>query len=399
MPLKILFLTYDLPYPLNSGGKIRAYYFLKSLAKNNKITLFSYYRSEEQKEHLSALGEYCEKIQLFKRNKVWAISNFIRTFSSKIPFTAAIYYSEEMKESLLKETSMNNYDLVFFESFYPAVFMPLLKNKELKVVMGNENIEYKVYERLANQKKKPISELMKIEISKMRRFEENLWRQADLNLVVTAQDGKVVNKITGKKPVIIPNGVDFPLYGKISPDRKSHRIIFIGNLLYQANSDAIKYFLLKSFPLVRKEDKSVKLVIISGYHPTWIDRFVKKGGVELIQDKVTPAREFLKTGAVFIAPMRVGGGTNIKILEAMAAGLPVVTTQVGNEGINAKVNKEVIITDDPENFSRGLLDLLQNENKNEIIGQAGKNFVGKNYDWENIGKALDVAIKSVKNDN
>ncbi len=396
--MRIIFLTYDLPYPLNSGGKIRSYYLIKSLSKKYKITLFSYYREEAQRKYLPEIKKYCEEISLFKREKPWRWQNIWRCLVSNLPFAAAVYSSLELEEALIKELRQKDYQAVHFESFYPALYLPMVKKLGAKTVMGNENIEYRIYERFAATRKIIFVQwLLKVEIWRMRVFEENLWRQAEVNLAPSAEDATMIEKITHKSCLVIPNGVDADCF---KTPRKTHfgnTLIFVGTLVYQANSDAMRYFLDEIYPKIKRALPAVKLIIASWHKPDWLGKYLSDISIEFLPDKATPIQKILAKGDLFVAPIRVASGTNIKILEAMAAGLPVVTTTVGIEGLEVQ-KEEVVVADKPDDFAREAVALLKDHSRQIKLAQAGQALVIKNYDWTKIGNKLRVVYQGLLND-
>jgi len=386
--MKVLFLTYDLPYPLNSGGKIRAYYLIKHLSKEHKITLFSYYREEEQKKYLKEIKKYCQEIYLFKRKKPWAWRNFGISILKKLPFVSAVYYSRELEKKLVSKLASEKYDLVHFESFYPALYLPLVKKMGARTIMGNENVEWRVYEKYASHQFFLLKWFLKLEIKRMRAYEEYLWHLADINIAPSRNDASQIENVTKKECFVVPNGVDLDSIKFFQKNPDSQTIIFIGTMIYQQNNDAVKYFLEEIYPKIKNKNPSVKFILISWYKPAWLDKFLADGSIEFIQDKNTPAYEFLKKADVLVAPIRIGGGTRIKILEAMAAGVPVVSTKIGIEGIDAKTGDGVIITNSTEDFVQKTVELLRNKEIREKIDFAGRKLVEKFYDWEKIAKKL-----------
>jgi len=394
--MKILFLTYDLPYPLISGGKVRAYHLIKNLARNNQITLFSYYRDEEQKKYLQELKKYCPKIYLFKRRKPWSWQNLLRAFLTPLPFTSATYHSPQLKAALTKELRENQYDLVHFESFYPALYLPLAKQFKVKTIMGNENLEYQVYNRYADSRKLFLLRwLLKLEVFRMRLFEEKLWREADLNLALSKEDAAVIERLTKKRCSVIPNGVDLKTFRKSKDYQAGKRLIFVGTLIYQANNDAMQFFLNEVYPQIKKRIKKLKFILVSWHKPRWLEKHLSDSSLKLIEDKETPASEFLGQGDILVAAIRLASGTNIKVLEAMACGLPVVTTSLGIEGIRAKDGKELIVRDNPQEFAHEVVKLLGDKSRRQKLGQAGRLLVEKYYDWSAITKKLEKTYQEL----
>ncbi len=393
--MKILFLTYDLPYPLISGGKIRAYYLIKGLAKKHEITLFSYYRDEEQKKYLPELKKSCRQIRLFKRKKAWSWQNVLRSLLTSLPFPAATYYSPLLEKALIEELQREQYDLVHFESFYPALYLPVAKKLGVKTVMGNENIEYRVYRRYTDSLRFSLLRwLLKLEVFKMRLFEEKLWCQADLNLALSEEEAQIIRQVAGDNCFIIPNGVNFQAFRKIKTHQGDRTLIFIGTLIYQANNDAMKFFLKQIYPEIKRRVKNVKFILVSWFKPGWLEKYLTDSSIELVQEKIS-ANELLDRGDIFVAPIRVASGTNIKILEAMAAGLPVVTTLVGVEGIRAKKDKEVLVANEPQEFANQVVKLLTNRARCQQLGKSSRALVERLYDWLKIGQKLEQVFQKI----
>lgn len=395
--MKILFLTYDFPFPFNSGGKIRAYHLIKNLARCHQITLFSYYRQEKPQKYLPELSKYCPRIFLFKRRPAWSWQNLARSLLTPLPFAAATYYSFFLKEALKKELSSNHYDFVHFESFYPALYLPLVKKLGVKTLLGNENIESRLYGRYADSRGFWLRWLLKLEVWRLRLFEENLWRQADINIAVSPSDALAVEKVTKKNCPVIANGVDLTCFAKINPARTGQKIIFIGSLSYQANRDAVKYFLEKIYPEIKKKIAAIKFILVSGHQPSWLEKFLADPSIKFIKDRETPSFRLLPQASVFIAPLRVASGTNIKILEALAAGLPVVTTTIGAEGLAVEDGREVIIADKPGQFALAVVGLLTDSNRRQRMSFAGRALVRRQYRWSEIAKQLEEVYREKQN--
>lgn len=396
--MKILFVTYDLPYPLITGGKVRAYYLIKALAKRHQLTLFSYYRDEEQKKYLTELKKYCQKIFLFKRRPVWSWRNFWLSISKLLPFTSALYWSPRMERLLKKVLSKEHYDFVHFESFYPSLYLSLVKRLGVKAVLSNENVEYQIYQRYSQQRFFAWRWIFELEVLRMRRFEEKLWQKADLNLALSVNDAAVIKKVTKKPCPVIPNGVDIQSFSKIKKDNDGRTLIFVGTLIYQPNDDAMKYFLEKIYPLIKEKVSKVKFVLVSWYEPSWLRAYLNDHSIKFIEDKQTPANEFLRKADIMVAPIRIASGTNIKVLEAMAVGLPVVTTSIGVEGLEVKIGEEIIVADQAIEFAQQVVKLLNSSSRRRQLGQNAQRMVASLYDWAKIGERLNQVYKRLDNE-
>ncbi len=393
--MKVLWLTYDLPYPPHSGGSLRAYHLLKGMSKNHQIDLFSFIRREEQLQYLPELEKYCRRIETFKRPYVWSPRNILRAGFSTLPFASVGYYFRDAKLKIQQMLEEEKYDLVHFITYYPAVYLSFAKNLGFKTLMGNDNIEYRVYQRYAEQQKfPPLKWLLSIDIFKMRKFEEKLWKLADINIALSEGGADAVSKVTGKECPVVPNAVDTESFSQIK--KKPHEglvCLFVGDFTYRPNQDAVRWLVdeiisksKKSFP---SEIQNSKLLLV-GRNPTnYIknlasENIIVDGGVEDIRDAYARAD-------IFLAPIRIGSGTRLKILEAMAAGLPIVSTTVGAEGLDVKDGENILLADEPQDFAQKISTLLKNPALRDKIGSAGKALVRQKYDWkQSITKLEEV---------
>lgn len=387
--MKILFFAYDVPMPLNSGGKIRAYHFIRNLAKKHEITLFTWYRQEEQRKYLNELNKYCKTIYLFKRRKPWSLTNIFLKFFTLLPFLSVTYYSDDLKKKLIEVAGQENFDVAHFESFYPALYLPLVKKLGIKTILSNENLEWQIYDRYARLRKFPFNKILLLEVWMMRRYEEWLWRQADVNIALSENDRRQIEAKTAKICPVIPNGVDVPLFKPLRHLNNRNTIIYVGTLVYQANKDAIFYFLDKIYPLIKSRLKEVKFLLLSWYKPKWLEKYLASdASISLIQDRETSVFEFLRKADLSIAPLRIVGGTNIKILEAMAAGLPVLTTQASARGLGPEFKPVLTIADEEKEFATQAVALLNDPKKRNKLGHLGRQLVERFYDWEKISEKL-----------
>lgn len=388
--MRVLWLTYDLPYPLTAGGKIRAYHLIKGLAKNHQITLFAYIRSSDQLKDANGLKKYCQKVETFKRTPVWSLNHLLGASFSSLPGAAALYEHQKLKNQLTKELKNRLYDLVHFESFYPALYLPLVKSLGVKTLMGNENVEYKIYQRFIKNLPfylLPVKLPLAFDVWRMRSFERGLWKKADANIAVSEGDAKEIETATGRPCSVIPNGVEITSCRPPVTSSQPPKILFIGNLKYIQNDQAMRWFLAEIWPRIKKDFPTVRLELVSGYKPAWLERYLDQ--IIFTEDAKTPARDFLREASVFIVPVHTAGGTRIKILEAMGAGIPVVSTTVGIEGIKAAPGIHALLADDPVSFAQKTAQLLKNGDQRRQIGARGQLLVKSKYTWEQSVAALN----------
>lgn len=393
--MKILWLTSLFPYPLYSGGQVRAYNLIKNLAKNHQISLFSFLRPEREQGPIKELQKFCPKVRTFTGRKTWTTRNILLAGFSHLPFTITHFYGDrKVEEALKEELNKEKYDLVHFESFYTSPYLNCVSS--LPTVMGNENIEYLIYQRFVNQKGFLFLKwLLSFDVWKMKRYEENVWKRADLNLAVSEVDAKRIEKVTNKKCVVVSNGVDleFFKYRQKTVGHKVPTLLFVGDFKYFANQDALRFLVKKIWPEIRTRLPKVKLWLV-GKNPTSFVKNLRSMDIR-VDDKIDDIRQAYHSADVLMVPMRVTSGTNIKVLEAMASELPVVSTSLGIEGIKAKDEREVIVGNDPKEFANEVVKLLNNKNRCQELGRAGRKLVEKLYDWSAISKKLEKVYQEL----
>lgn len=378
-----------LPYPLLSGGNIRLYNILRFLQQNNEVTLICEKRSYQTQADIKRVEEVCSKVITVPRRKQWSLLNIVKTAFSKKPFLLVGHESEEMKSKISKLLGEEKYDVIHVETFYVLQNVP--KNA-LPIVLVEHNIEYAIYKKFAQNAFSLIRPFLSIDVAKLKREEEKAWRKATA-LVAVSQKEKELMGIDGVE--VVPNGADVEKFKlKDYKKKRDRKILFIGDFKYIQNLDAARWIIRSIWPLISANNKNVKLWIVGK------NALDKLGDYEsedvIIEDNPTSnTEEIYQNADILLAPIRVGGGTSLKILEAMATGLPVVTTRLGNEGIGAAENEDIIIADEPWEFSNKITDVLWNDVRLEEIGRSARVFIEKNYKWEMITEKLNDVYKRV----
>lgn len=395
--MKVLWVTYDLPYPTNSGGKLRAYHLIKNLSKRFDITLFSFYRSDEQLEAVPVLKKFIRRVVVFRRRPVWSIRNLVRaTFSDK-PLLLVSYESADLEQSLRESLEKREFDAVHLEFFGVASVLSSVKKAGVPVVLGNENIEYQIYQKyVANVRNRLLRFLMDYDVCKMKRWEEKLWRLADVNLAVSGEDSKVMKEAGVRNASLIPNGVEAQYYlnfRKAINRTVSNRALFTGNLRYPQNGEAVKWFAVRVLPLIKKHIPSFKLVIVSGYKPNWLSAF--SDSIELHNNTSSEFVDFVDKGDIFVLPVWIKSGTNIKLLQAAAVGFPIVSTTAGLSGYNFLAGHEVLSAQSPEEFAHSIIRLLRSYQLRKTLSQNVLRVV-RDYEWSKSATALGDIYEKIK---
>lgn len=393
--MKILWLSPLFPYPLFSGGQTRAYNLLRNLARKNEITLFSFWRPGRIQGPVEEMKKFCVKIDVFEGRPIWTVRNVLLAGFSHLPFAITHFWGDQrVKTALGREIKKGKYDLIHFESFYTSPY--LRTDFDIPTVLGNENVEHRLYQRFAQKKRiLPLKLLLNYDVWKMEHYEQAAWKRADLNLMVAGVDAQEVEKATGRKCLVIPNGVDVRHFKNLkswNSKRGIKTLLFVGDFKYFANQEAISFLIKEIWPIIKRKAK-VRLRLVGRNASQSIKDLVSDDVV--VDEGVGDIRQAYKEADVFVAPMQQGSGTNIKILEAMASKLPVVTTSVGIEGIEAKDGKEAVVCDNAEGFANEVVELLNRRKRSQEFGRAGQALVTKLYDWPKITRKLEKAYEEL----
>jgi glycosyltransferase involved in cell wall biosynthesis len=399
--MKILMLTPYLPFPDSSGGQIRSYNLIKDLSKKHEITLFSLIKDDSEKKYIPELEKYCKKVRVFKRSKSpWTLRNILLTGFGPYPFLVIRNLSPKETIAIKEELSKVEYDLIHAETFY---VMPHIPETKIPILLVEQTIEYLVYKHYVEGLKNPLLRpLFSIDVGKLRFWETNFWKKANGVVAVSDVDKTEMRKLVPNLDVgLVPNGVNLDFFKvKASWNNKNPKMLFVANFKWLQNVEAAEILLDEVFPLVSKENPSVKVWIVGQHIPEEIKN--RKSDNVLVDDLREDDQEGIRKAyyeaSVFVSPLKGPGGTRLKHLGAMAAKLPLITTTVGAEGLGAKDNKEVMVEDDPESIAKAVLKILNQPKLASLIANNARDLVERKYSWYKMAEYLDKIYEETKND-
>ncbi len=388
-----------LPFPLFSGGHIRLYNLVKELNKKHKITLICEKRDYQGDDDILEVQKFCKKVITVARKKQWSLKNILKTGLSTLPFLVIGHTSSKMQKEIKKELAENQFDLIHVETSYVIQNIP---QTDIPVILIEHNVEYLVYKRFADNVTLPIRVLLYIDILKLKYWEENIWKRVVKLVAVSEIEKKIMEKVR-KDVVIVSNGVDvnkFKVRSEKSEVSSEKRILFIGEFRWVQNRDAIGWIIKEIWPKLRAEfvpsmiGKGIKLWVVGKRIPESIKKLTRDKSIIFDENAPDKTELIYQKADILLAPIRVGGGTSYKVLEAMASGVPVITTSLGN-AIKAEDNSEILIAHKPEEFVEKIKNLLENEKFYEKISLNGRRLVEEKFDWKKISRDLDSVYESV----
>ncbi len=388
--MKILMLTPYLPYPLLSGGQIRTYNLLKKLAQKHEITLFALIKEEVEREHIPELEKYCAKVKVFKRSqKPFTLKNIFKTLISSYPFLVIRNHVPETIGAVEKELANHDYDLIHAETFY---MMPHLPATKVPVILVEQTIEYLGYESYAQKAPFFLKPLLQLDINKIKRWERHFWKSANKLIVMSEDDKKFIAQEVGKqdKIEVVANGVDSAWFNKKRRKLpKDPTVLSVGTFNWLPNVEAVQFLVNKVWPLLKKQIKEAHLWIVGNAPTEEVLNFQKQDSSITVTGNIPDIRDAFKGAHVVAAPVFSGKGTRYKILEAMAAGTPVVATSIAVEGLGVEDGKHVLLADSAAQMTDKITKLLNNPKQRDQLSKRAKLFVTDQYDWKYISTKLD----------
>jgi sugar transferase (PEP-CTERM/EpsH1 system associated) len=380
--MRILCLTSRLPYPPNRGDRLRAFNFIKSLSREHELSLVSFIANDSEREHLPALRVYCQEVRVLTMSQRRSALSVLCNLWRREPLQALYYRSGAMRRLVEQMCSAKQFDAAYVHLFRMAPYVAdrpeFYRIVDLTDVISQEIIRSLPYRGL-------ISRLIyKLELSRIRRYERHVAQTFEETWLISKADRQVLARDCPAANIrVVPNGVDakrfYPLEQPCEPDS----LIFVGHLNVFHNVDAAIILARKVLPLVRQQIPNCSLKIV-GAEPNAQVRALEDEPAISVTGFVPDLNDYLNRAAVFVAPLRFVAGVQNKVLEAMAAARPVVTTSLVNAGLGACAGRDLLIADDVEATANQVVSLLRDEGLRTKIGQAGLQFVRQKYNWESV---------------
>ncbi|MCO6459851.1 MAG: glycosyltransferase [Saprospiraceae bacterium] len=386
--MKINVLTSRVPYPLEKGDKLRLYHQIKLLALHHEVHLFCISDGNTTDADLNHLYTFCKSIKLYPINKINRLWMVFTGIFFGLPFHVGYFYKHSLKGSIQNDLKANNPDLVYCQLVRVVPY--------LKGFMGRIWLDF-MDSFSANLKKRfyfaPWWEKiwLKWEIKRMVETEQRAFKIAGHYSIISDQDKKDIDPKNEHNIFVLPNGVDLEYFHPNEYHDELYDICFTGNLGYHPNIKAANY-LIKRIGKKLEQDITIR---ITGARP---GRALKRMSNTryVIEGWIDDIREVYWTGKIFVAPLFTGSGQQNKILEAMACGLPVVTTSLVNNAIGAIPGKEIFIADNLKTFLKIIDDLLDDEDMRKQTSYNAREFVENKFNWSLIGESMERFLLKIK---
>jgi glycosyltransferase involved in cell wall biosynthesis len=391
--LNVVIVGSELPYPPTAGNRIRTLNLALRLGQRHRVTFLAY-RNSEADEAVRFLGEHGIGTELVDRaipQKAGAgfYLRLLANLASPRPYSVESHDSKELRELIRARALRGNVDLWQIESI--TLLSALESIAGTPKLLIAHNVESLIWRRYFEAELNPAKRwYIKQQWHKFERFERDVFSQVTRVVAVSDQDSQLIREHFGCNQVsVVDNGIDRGYYEPVAPERDPNQILFLGSLDWRPNLDAIGLLLDQIFPAVKAAEPSARLVIVGRRPPQRLVRRVAgMDGLEIHAD-VPDVRPFLAQSGVMAVPLRIGGGSRLKILEALACGLPVVSTHVGAEGLELEPGQHYIAADEPETMARQLVACIRNPHPPRQMAERCRALVLDRYSWDALAYELE----------
>jgi sugar transferase (PEP-CTERM/EpsH1 system associated) len=394
------------PYPPNDGGRIRIYHILQALCARHEITFAGLQDQEDDafSETAENLARYCSRVVSlghrarpadFKKRRAFFDQGLGRALSSPLPELLREPQSQALA-ALRELMARTQFDVCHVEHFGTLRYLPAVspEHRPPYFTLDLDNVESVVARRQIDvlSSKRIFSEwrlMQQLDWLKLIFWERRILKRFNLCFVCSENDERLLHRqCLTRKTLIVPNGVDA---GFFRPDKERKeidgRIVFSGHMSYEPNVDAVRYFSREIYPYIKREMPAASLWVV-GKAPAPTVQCLHDGRQTVVTGTVEDIRPYLQESMVAAVPLRVGGGTRLKILEAMALGKVVVSTSIGCEGLDVTHGKHIFVCDDPRAFAQTCIQLLRSPLLRRRVGDAARRLVCEKYDWAKIRAEL-----------
>jgi glycosyltransferase involved in cell wall biosynthesis len=388
--MKILICLSRVPYPLNKGDKLRAFNQIKELSKTFDIYLFCLNNSKVEKQTITILSKYCKEIHIENINIIYSCFNILKNIFTKTPLQVAYFTKNSTIENFISFFNKINPDISYFQFIRLGEYAKKIQSKKVLDFQDCLSMNMK---RRANVSKGLLKKIFLNENKRLERYEDNMFSIFNKTTIITQADKDSMKSKHKGEIEIISNGVSDEYFSYPDNKDKEFDVIFSGNMSYAPNVLASKFLVKEVMPIVWKKNPKIKIVLAGSSPKKEITNLQNKNVI--VTGWVDDMKEYYRKSKVFAAPMQIGTGLQNKLLEAMAMGLPCITTSLANSSLMAENNKEILVCNTKEDIANSILSLLTNKELYSTISSNGKKYVKDNFSWHFSTEKLSLIFQQL----
>ena len=406
--MRVLQMAPRVCWPLDTGAKLRNYHLARVLSGNALVTLLAFTDSDKP---IEILENPYERVVTVRRDTGYTPAKVLRGALGRTPISLLNYTTDAMKQALAQLLSDQHFDVVQIESIHLMGYLPIIRSAPSQplVVCDWHNIESELMKRYSEREPSLLRRTYARKTARqLGTLEQQATRDLDAHVVVSERDRDQLLQLNSASRVsVIENGVDSAYYadeeidkaykrrsgrradqvGNIHQPMRVNRLVFVGSMDYHANIHGVVDFAREVWPAIRESNPDLVFTIVGRDPSAEVRELSSIPGIE-VTGTVEDVRPYYREAVASIVPLKVGGGSRLKILESMAAGVPVISTTLGAEGLEVGHGKDIVIADTNDQLADAVRKVREDEGLRRQLIDAGRNLVSRRYEWEALGKSL-----------
>ena len=399
---RLLWIKTELLHPVDKGGKIRTYEMLRRLKDTHHITYLTLDDNTASADDRARASEYCDELVCVpfaapERGSARFYLEVVRNVASKLPYAIARYRSAAMRQAISAQAV--RCDVVVCDFLVSAINMPVLQSP---TVLFQHNVEAEIWRRHAANRSHALSRLFFHEqFRRMQRFERRACQAFDSVIAVSAEDCELMRRNYGLTRVDwVPTGVDTEFFTPDDAPSKDRRtLVFTGSMDWMPNEDAIAWFVAEVMPIIKRTVSDARLVVVGRNPGVALKELAVRRDDIVVTGRVEDVRPFVRAARCFVAPIRIGGGTRLKICEALAVAKPVVSTTIGAEGLPLAAGQDLLLADDPQSFAAAVVSVLTDDTVAAQLAQRGLATVREKFGWGRVAQRFSELCAAATHDH
>lgn len=396
--MKIIVIDEEFPYPPDTGKRIRSFNLLSRIASRHTLYYIGYGRknSDAYKAfEAHGMNPVAVPRDVPPKSGPMFYWRLFGNLFSKHPYIVSSHYSDIFQQTLNELIEKVQPDIVLSEWSPYAVFTRKLTN--IKTIIVAHNIEHRIWQRYHENETSSLKKsYIKHQLEKLTSFEKETFADTDGVTVVSQMEKEYLSDFCGQKNIqVVDNGVDLEYFSPSTETPQKNNLVFVGSMNWRPNQDAVTYFVNDIYPILKKEIPDITVNFVGKEPPKQLLKYNELDGIN-ITGGVPDVRPYVNKASAYIVPLRIGGGTRLKILEALSMKKQVISTSVGAEGLHVTDHKDILLADDPESFANRIKEALTNQALSNILADNGRFLVEQRYSWDSIAATLEQFLLSVR---
>lgn len=393
--MNILFLSQRVPYPPNKGDKLRSFNEIKYLSQQHRITLLSLSDNQADAQYADTLRQYCDTVDIVYQPPLRSRLQTVAALASTRPLTLAHFYSPQLQALVNSKLHDKTFDLIFVYCSSMAQYVEQVRH--IPLLIDFVDVDSEKWQQYAQYARFPMNLIYRIESRRLRRYERRVIGLFRHGLLVSEKETADFRRLVADLDKVSPllNGVDTEQFTPGEEPCEPFSMVFTGAMDYFANVEAMLYFVREIVPLIKQQIPEARLYVVGSKPAQELLDLARQNPDIIVTGFVDKVQPYMHKAAVFVAPMRIARGVQNKILEGMAAGLPVVTSSLGFEGISAEPGRDLFVEDDPQRFADQVIRLMQDPKLRQSVSRHAREAVVRHYSWESNLQRMDDLLRQV----